>query len=56
VTADDVLRAAKNHLRPEELMWVILGDADRIQKFSEAEGIRLDAIAPVEVIRPEKQS
>lgn len=47
VSIDDVLAAARNHVRPDELQIVIVGDADAIRESVEAL-----AFGPLDVIDP----
>jgi zinc protease len=51
-TATDVLRVARDHIRPERLLTVILGDVDRILAAAEASGHSIQEFGPLEVVRP----
>ncbi len=46
----DILRAAREHIRPERFAWIIVGDVPAIRSGDPARGASLDGLGPVEVI------
>lgn len=47
VTRQDVVAAARRLLKPEELVWVLVGDTAGIQVPDEAHGLTLESFGPV---------
>jgi zinc protease len=50
LSAEQILTAARAHIRPEDLRWVIVGPAETVLKRDEAHGLALEELGPVRVL------
>jgi len=50
VTADDVLRAAKRYLRPDELLFLVVGDIDAVRKGIEKDPARFSDFGKMTIL------